>query len=256
MNDVKLESILAKFDLKIAQLNALNYASSMMFWDASTGAPKSGVEARSRAVGVLSGFYHSISTDCEFKEILDQLELHKADLSQEQNALRKHFQKEYNKISKIPAAEYEAFQSHISTSAMVWEQAKENANFEQFKPYLETTIETLKKFASYRGYEGHPYNLYIDDFEPGMTVSQLNQFFETLKSRLVPLLNQIRAKQKPDKGFLKQSYAIGKQKEIAEMLLDCIGFDRQRGMFEESVHPFTMGVAIDCLLYTSPSPRD
>ena len=251
MNTVNLEATLAKFDLKIAQLNALDYASSMMFWDASTGAPKSGVEARSRAIGVLSGFYHTISTDLEFKETLDALARHESELTEVQCALRKHFKKEYDKISKIPAPEYEAFQSHISKSAMVWEEAKENSDFEHFKPYLETTVETLKKFASYRGYDGHPYNLYIDDFEPGMTVAQLDAFFETLKSRLVPLLNQIKLKEKPDNSILKLTYKIDKQKEMAEMLLDRIGFDRKRGMFKESVHPFTMGVSIDDVRLTS-----
>jgi len=246
-----LKETLDTFNLKIAQLGALDYASSMMFWDASTGAPKSGVTARSNTIGVLSGFYHAISTDAVFKETLDELALHDDELTEVQRALRKHFQKEYDKISKIPASEYEAFQAHIATSAMVWEEAKEKSDFEHFKPYLETTITTLKKFATYRGYEGHPYNLYIDDFEPGMTVAQLDQFFETLKLRLVPLLNKIMQRERPDNSLLKQSFKIEKQKEISEMLLDRIGFDRTRGMFKESVHPFTMGIAIDDVRLTS-----
>lgn len=232
---------LKTFKQVTTQLSSLEYASSIIFWDASTGAPKSGVEARSRAIGVISGFFHQTMTDDTFKSALERLSEELDTLEEVDRALVKHYVKDFEKLSKIPAQEYEDFQAHLAKSASVWEEAKDEANFEAFKPYLETTIETLKKFADYRGYTGHPYNIYIDDYEPGMTVDQLDTFFDTLKERLVPLLHKINDKPKKI-GKLKGQFPLEVQEKTCEMLLDLIGFRRSEGLFKESVHPFTMGV--------------
>jgi carboxypeptidase Taq len=229
----------------------LNYTSNIIFWDASTGAPKSGVEARSKAIGVVSGFYHRIMTDSAFNASLDMLAASPDACDDVTSALVRHYQRERNRVAKIPAAEYEAFQTHITKSAAAWEEAKETSNFDLFEPYLASSIETLKQFAEYRGYTGHPYNLYIDDFEPGMTVAQLDAFFETLKSRLVPLLQKIIGLPKPEVSFLSQSYPVQQQKNVCESLLDLIGFRRDQGLFKESMHPFTMGVDIEDVRLTT-----
>lgn len=50
------------------------------------------------------------------------------------------------------------------------EKAKAENNFELFAPHLEEIVYYTRKFIQYKGYEGHPYNRALDDFEPGMTV--------------------------------------------------------------------------------------
>ena len=244
------DKMLESFKRVTRQLSGLEYASSIIFWDASTGAPKSGLEARSRAIGVISGFFHQTMTDPDFKKTIDDLNELSTELGEVDRALLKHYKKQFDKISKIPADEYEAFQAHIAKSSSIWEEAKASSDFEMFKPYLEETIEKLKRFAEYRGYVGHPYNLYIDDFEPGMTVEALDTFFETLKVRLVPLLKQINGLE-ATVPKIRGQFPTEVQQEICEKLLDLIGFDRQKGLFKESVHPFTMGVDVEDVRLTT-----
>lgn len=240
-----------KFYEYIKQLQGLDYTSNIVFWDASTGAPKSGVEARSNAIGVISGFYHHIMTDPDFNACIDSLAVTPDECDDLTNALIRHYQRERNRVAKIPAKEYEAFQAHITKSAAAWEDAKEACAYDQFKPYLEKSVEMMRQFAEYRGYSGHPYNLLIDDYEPGMTVEQLDVFFETVKARLVPLLKKIIDLPKPRTDFIAAAYPIEQQLHLSESLLDLIGFKRDHGLFKESVHPFTMGVDIEDVRLTT-----
>jgi carboxypeptidase Taq len=121
-----------------------------------------------------------------------------------------------------------------------------------FKPYLTEVVDYLLKFADYRGFDGHPYNLYIGDFEDGMTVDQLDVFFAELKARIVPLLSKIAAKNKQiETSFLFEHYPVNLQDELSRDVLKMIGFDLERGQLKESVHPFTMGVDIDDVRLTT-----
>ncbi|MBE0451208.1 MAG: carboxypeptidase M32 [Clostridia bacterium] len=231
---------------------ALQYASSILFWDASTGAPKSGADARSKAIGTVSGFAYQLLVNDQMKKDLDVLMEHLDELSETQRVLISNTKKEFDKLTKIPMDEFQKYNALTSKSSMVWEDAKENSDFALFEPYLTQVIEYLLKFAEYRGYEGHPYNLYIDDFEEGMTVDQLNVFFDELRARIVPLLRRISESGKSiDTAFLAKLYPKEKQEKLSKMLLPMLGFDLERGWFKESVHPFTMAVDIDDVRLTT-----
>ncbi len=249
---IDFEDALRRFKDAQQKMNALGYASSMLFWDASTGAPKSGSDARSHAIGVLSGFQHGLLINPEMDADLTCLMENLDGLDAIDRAMVVDSKKEYDKMTKIPLDEYQKYNVLISKSSMVWEDAKEKSDFGHFKPYLSEVIDYLLKFADYRGYEGHPYNLYIDDFEEGMTVDQLNVFFDELRARIVPLLKKIAEKQKLiDTAFLFKHYPKDLQDKVSRELLGWMGFDLRRGQLKESVHPFTMGVDIDDVRLTT-----
>lgn len=252
MENAKMNEALHRFKASVAKLKALNYATSMLFWDASTGAPKSGADARSKSIGTMSGFIYELVVNDQVKTDLDLLIQHLDELDEMDRVSVTDAKKEYDKMTKIPMDEFQSYNELISKSAMVWEEAKEKSDFEMFKPYLDQVINYLLKFADYRGFEGHPYNLYIDDFEPGMTVDQLNKFFDELRARIVPLLKKIADKNTELRtDFLRRTYPVSRQDQVSRKLLELMKFDLERGMLKESVHPFTMGVDMDDVRLTT-----
>lgn len=247
-----LEKALNRFKEALGKSLAVSYAQAILFWDASTGAPKSGADARSNAVGTISGFTYELLINEQMAKDLDTLMNGLDQLDEIDRVMVKKAKKDYDKLTKIPMDEYQKYNALIAKSAMVWEESKENSDFKSFEPYLKQVIDYLLKFAAYRGYEGHPYNLYIGDFEEGMDVSQLNVFFDELRARIVPLLKRI--KEKGDvvaNQFLFDTYPVKAQEELSVTLLEQMGFDLKRGWFRESVHPFTMGVDIDDVRLTT-----
>jgi carboxypeptidase Taq len=251
-DNTNFQEALKRFKEAQTKIMALQYASSMMFWDSTTGAPKSGADARSRAVGTLSGFSYELLVNKQMQDDLKELVSGLDSLDEMNKVMVREAQKEYDKLTKIPMDEFQKYHALVSKASMVWEDAKAKSDFEMFKPYLTQIIDYKRKFAEYRGYTGHPYNLYIDDYEEGMDVKQLDAFFDELKARLVPLIKSIAAKNKNiDTSFFKKSYPVKMQEQLARELLKQMGYDLDRGLFKESVHPFTMGVDIDDVRLTT-----
>ncbi|MFO7637244.1 MAG: carboxypeptidase M32 [Clostridia bacterium] len=251
-DSTNLQKALARFQEAQSKLLALQYASAMLFWDATTGAPKSGADARSRAIGTLSGFSYGLLVNDQVRQDLVTLEQETDSLDEQTRVMVRKARKEFDKLTKIPMDEFQRYHALVSKASMVWEEAKEKSDFNLFKPYLNQIVDTLRKFAGYRGYEGHPYNLFIDDFEEGMDIRQLDAFFSELRTRLVPLIKTISEKKKSiDDSFLKKSYPVTLQEQLSRDLLRQLGYDLERGWFKESVHPFTMGVDIDDVRLTT-----
>lgn len=240
------------FESRLKKLKTIRYASSIMEWDAQTGAPKSGMEPRAEALGYMSELYYGIMAAKESGEQLAALELKKDQLNELQLAMLKKFKREYDSVTKIPENEYIEFTMLVSKASNVWEDAKKDSDFALFAPYLEQIVDFIRKFADYRGYTDHPYNTFLDDYEPGMTVAKLDVFFDQLRKGIVPLVKAISEKGNAIRtDFLQREFPIEQQKAYSKYLLDHMGFNLEKGMIAESVHPFMMGIDPDDIRLTS-----
>ncbi len=222
------------------KVHALNHAEAIISWDAATGAPKNSVEGRAITLEVLTSETFKTLINDEFNDLLHTLEDKKDNLDPITLAKVKEYRDEYNRIAKIPAKEYSAYTGLRAKSSNAWEKAKANNDFKEFAPYLKEVVAYNKRFAEYRGFEGHPYNTLLGDYEKGYTTDDLDDFFGSLKETVVPLVKQINesdVKLKTD--FLSKYYEKKTQLELSDKLLDIIGFNKDSGTLCESVHPFT-----------------
>ncbi|WP_210367811.1 carboxypeptidase M32 [Bacillus sp. REN3] len=225
----------------IKKMGAYAEALSLIYWDLRTGAPKKGVEQRSEVIGVLSYELFNMSTSEEMAGYISKL-------SNEQNlppVTKKALEecmKDYNRNKKIPAEEYREYVILQSKAESVWEEAKEKADFEKFRPYLEKLVEANKKFIQYWGYEGNKYNTLLDMYEPGVTVDVLDRVFGELREKIVPLVQKIANSPKPRTDFLFKNFPKDKQRAFSLDILKQMGYDFEAGRLDETVHPFAMGL--------------
>ena len=143
----KYEEVLNRFKEAEHKIHSLSYSTSMLFWDASTGAPKSGADARSQAVGVLSGFQYQLLVNEQMNEDLNTLMANLDALDEVDRVLVKDAKKEYDKMTKIPMDEFQKYNMLISKSSIVWEDDKAKSDFEMFRRNLTEVIDYLLKFA-------------------------------------------------------------------------------------------------------------
>lgn len=243
---------LNRFRIKIEKVVAINYANSIMEWDAATGAPKKGAPMRGESLGFLTVLQHEILINKEAEEDLEILLQNIDKLTDIEAKMVKNSKKEFVKMSRIPKNELRDYHMLTNRAQHSWEEAREKDDFSIFSKDLKEIINYKRKFAKYIDAKEHPYNIFLDDYEEGMTVEKLNAFFSKLKERIVPLLKKIEeSKTVINDDFLKKSYPIYLQKEAATELLEIMGFDLTRGMLKESTHPFTMGTNIDDVRLTS-----
>lgn len=249
---MNLEQAKKQLNKTLEKIKAYNHSSSLIYWDAATGAPKKAVDNRAKILGILASEVFKLTVSEEMKECLELLEEHGEKNDNITRAIVREMRKEYDKLTKIPADEYREYAELLGKSNVVWEEAKNKSDFSIFEPYLEKIVGMLRKFVEYRGYDKHPYNTLLDDYEPGMTTEKLDEFFHALKEAIVPLVKKIQNSDKKIRtDFLTDYYDTKKQEEFSQYILEKICFDKDAGMLKESEHPFTIDFTRDDVRITT-----
>lgn len=228
----------------VKKIGAYQEALGVLYWDMRTGAPKKGIDQRSEVVGVLATDVFNLSTSDDLKELLDQMELELDSVNEVSKRVFEEVKKEYNLSKKIPADEYKKFVILQSKSESVWEEAKNNNDWSMFQPYLTEMVATLRSFVEYWGVtDNNPYNVLLDQYEPGMTTEILDQVFNELREKIVSLLKRIsESPNQPKTDFLFQSFDKQKQESFSLDILKQLGYDFDAGRLDETVHPFATGL--------------
>lgn len=219
------------------QLRAFDEAISLLYWDMRTQMPEQSAPLRAETIGYLSTEAFKRQTSETFKDLLHgmskvdnltPIELRSLEVAKTQ----------YERNAKIPTAEYQAYVTLVSEAETTWEKAKSQNDWAMFAPYLEKIIAYQRKFAEYFGYDSHPYDALLYEFEPGMTVDQLDNLFETLRDQLVPLIRQL---SEPDQ-VIDWTMEKSVQQRLCEEWMRVIDYDLTRGRLDATVHPFEITI--------------
>jgi len=119
-----------------------------------------------------------------------------------------------------------------------WVSARKNKSFKEFLPHLKEVFRLTREVAECRGYQEHPYDAVLDEYEPGFTTARLEPLFSGLVEGLTPLIAAIAAQSRSRPALLQQRFCVEKQREFASYLLAQIGFSFERGRLDRSTHPF------------------
>ncbi|NRD79294.1 carboxypeptidase M32 [Bacillus sp. BRMEA1] len=216
-------------------------------WDQKVMAPKKGRSVFAKATGTLRTEVFKLMVSEEMGDLLDKLSSVEASavLSDVTKAKIREYKKYYQKSKRIPANLFQAYSVLTAQANDAWEEARANNDFERYLPYLEKIVQYKREFAEMYGYENHPYDALLDEFEPGLTVEILDPLFAKLRESSVKLLNRIQnnGTRTPSHVFA-QKFDIQKQKEFNRFILPIIGFDLDAGRLDETVHPFAQTVTI------------
>ena len=235
-----------EFKAYLEKIVMLGNALGLMHWDAQTGASKGGTESRAKRMGYFSGEIFALETSDEMKGFIEALDPIRDSLDENTRAMLRICKKQYDSFAKVPVELYAEYSKHCVEAEAVWEEAREKKDFGLFAPYLQKTLELTKEMIKYRNNGVVDYNVLLEDYEPGFTTEILDQFFQKLKTAIVPLVAQIKASgKKIDLSFTSKAVPIEKQRELSLWLADKIGYDFNRGMLGESAHPFSTAFGRD-----------
>ncbi|WP_226657652.1 carboxypeptidase M32 [Pseudalkalibacillus hwajinpoensis] len=241
----ELKQVEEQFLTYVKKMMSFNEAIGVMYWDLRTGAPKKGAEQRSEVIGMMSSEVFEMSVSAEMKRFLDQLtkEDVQGDLSEITLKTVEECRKDYERNIKIPAEEYSEYVILSSKAETIWEEAKEKADFELFRPYLEKLVAFNQKFVEYWGYHENKYDTLLDMYEPGVTVKVIDRVFNQLRKHIVPLVQQVvQASDQPKTDFLFEHFPEDKQQAFSMDILKKMGYDFEAGRLDKTVHPFATGL--------------
>ncbi|MGL4508648.1 carboxypeptidase M32, partial [Cetobacterium sp.] len=216
-----------------------------------TQAPKGGYKLISEMIGELSLKSYNLTTSKEFLEMLKELKKNEEKLDNIVKREIELLEEEVEKIKVIPSEEYKMYSELTAKAQGIWEIARENNDFESFAPILEQIFNFNRKFIEYRGIKEDVYSEILNDYEKGMNVKKLDNFFAELKKEIVPLLKEVNKNKRDFQKKVKFEVSEYNQKLFSKEILEYIGFDLERGVLSESAHPFTLTVNKDDVRLTT-----
>lgn len=235
---------------------AFRYAGSAIYLDGVTVAPRDTQEGRGEALGVLSEYEYELATSKETIGLLQYLKEHSDELSEHQNREVELLLRDYEETKNIPAEEFVAYQRLMSKAEHVWHRAKEENDFESFKPYLKELFEYNIRFAKYYKPDEEPYNVQLDKYERGLTMEKCDEFFKTLREHIVPMIHKISQKPQIDDSKLFADFPVEKQKLVTEYVMAYMGVDPNHCNCGETEHPFTLDFSKDDVRITTHYYKD
>ena len=231
---------LAKLAELQKKLYAYQAADSALYLDGTTVAPKDTAQGRGVALGVLAGERHRLFSAPEVGELLDFLWEKRAELDQLRRREVEELRRSYAQLTRIPADEYMEYARLTNEASDVWHRAKEQNDFELFRPVLEKLVAFNIKFAGYYDSAKAPYDALLNEYERGVDMAYLDKFFATLRERIVPLLHAVMEKGQPDDSFLRRHYPVEGQRKFSDYLMEVLGLDRAHCTIGETEHPYTL----------------
>lgn len=240
---------------EVADLRA---ASNVLGWDQLVNMPEAGAQDRGEQISTLERILHIKATSEEIGILLDELSEYQEQLEPDSDDARliKVTKREYDKHTKVPS-EYVAEFARVSTVAQsVWEKAKAKSDFESFRPHLEKLVELRRQYANYFKPWDHVYDPLLDDFEPGMKTTEVQEIFNLLRPKQVELIRAIGEKEQVDKSFLYLNYPEENQWDFGVEVITKFGYDWDCGRQDKSAHPFTTSFGLNDVRITTRFKED
>ena len=231
---------------------AMQYVDFVIGWDAQTDAAENSIIANSEQSAVLSEMQYNLTTDPKFEKSVAVLYEKRDKLDDVLRHEIEEMQKSIANTKKIPIEEYTAYSELISKAYPIYVRAKNENNFELFRPYLEKIVDFCRKQTEWLATdELKGYDVLLDMYEPHYTQAKYDVFFNVLRDKLVPFVKAKTQVPTAVPEWAKQKFDKEKQREFCEYLRDVMCFDKSRGIMKESEHPFTSGFGTDDVRITN-----
>ena len=237
----------------LAQISDLGRARALLAWDERTKMPPGGADIRAEQLATLTGVRHRMYSADELGRLLDAAEgsLDGADHDSFEASLVRIARRDWTKARRVPA-ELRAETARVGSIAEhAWERAREKSDFASFLPHLERVVELRRRYVECFEFE-HPYDPLLDDFERGMTISELRPVLERLRDGVVPLLQSISASGiELDDSPLHGDFDPGPQARLAQRVAEAMPLEPGAWRLDATVHPFLTGIGISDLRITT-----
>ncbi len=235
-----MEAKLKELKNRLLEIDDLNSAGAVLYWDQATYMPSGGAPARARQIATLGRLAHEKFTDPTVGKLLEDLRPFEEGQSYDSDdvSLIRVTRRDYEKAVKVPPSFTEEFNKHASASYQVWTKARPANDFATVQSGLERTLELSRQLADFfPGYE-HIADPLIDFADYGMKVSTVRALFKELREELVPIVKVITEQPAADDLCLRQSYGETEQVAFAVDVIKRFGYDFERGRQDKTHHPF------------------
>lgn len=219
----------------LTEIETLEGVAATLGWDEQTYMPKKAASLRGAQLALLARLVHERRTDPRIDRWLEVL-----DLSDPiQRACARNLGRVYRRETRVPTELVSRLARARSAGFAAWLEAKASSDWSKFLPALREifalTLERARAIDSTR----HPYDVLLEEYDPGTSVESLQAMFARLRDGLLPLLGAIAERPKP--LALTMTVPLERQWRLSTAVAQALGFDFDGGRLDRSEHPFSSG---------------
>ena len=216
--------------------------------------PAGGGAARARQLATLSRLAHEFFVADEVGRWLEALAPLQGELDYDSDdaSLLRVARREYEKERRVPASLVAEMAEAASLGQGAWQAAREAADFALFEPHLERLLALRIEWANCFDWQESIYDPMLDEYEPGLTAARVTATFDRVRDPVVELVSVLGERHdRVDARCLEGHFDPAVQWDFGQMLLDLLGYDRDRGRQDRSAHPFTTHFSRDDVRITT-----
>ncbi|MEQ1566689.1 MAG: carboxypeptidase M32 [Myxococcota bacterium] len=232
----------------------LTEVAAVLTWDQQTYLPPDGGAVRAEQLAAVSALQHARFASPRVGELLDDL-AGRPDLDPDRAAGLANLRRDWHRAVAVPAELVERTARLTGLAQQAWLEARQLRSFDRFAPLLAEVVDATRERAAAIDASRPPYDVLLEEFEPGATAAGVSATFARLRAGLEQLLDAIRgvAPMPPLTG----SWSVEQQRPLSDDLADALGYDRRAGRIDLAVHPFTTSLGRrDVRITTRVDPND
>jgi carboxypeptidase Taq len=232
-----MEAALRELKERLAEVSDLSRAAGVLGWDQRVTMPRLGTEARADQLATLARIVHDRFTDPEIGRLLDRLAPLQESLPYDSDdaSLVRVTRGDWEKARRVPTSLREQMTRAAARGHHAWVDARARSDFASFLPYLRENLELRRRYAECFEPADSPYTALLDDYERGMTTTEVREVFAVLSPALADLVAQA---PKVEAGFLHGDFPPDRQRAFAERIVATLGMEEGSWRIDPTAHPF------------------
>jgi carboxypeptidase Taq len=237
----------------IGEVMDLRHAADLIEWDERVYMPDGGVAVHGEMSATLRRLAHEKFTSPQVGDAIAAAaaSLTGSDPDADEARMVAVTARDYDKATRVPAEFVAEHAAVISAAQHVWGQARVASDFRAFEPHLQKVVELKRRYVAFFQPADHPYDVLLDDYEPGMKTADIRRLFDRVRPRQVALIQAVGARRAPSTACLEAAYTESDLWAFAVEVITAFGFDWSRGRQDKSVHPFATGIGANDVRITT-----
>jgi carboxypeptidase Taq len=232
---------------ELTELHNLEMCYWVLDWDQNTMMPPGGATARAAQKSTLKRIRHERLTSDKMGRLLEDAakEVDMDDFDSVETSMIRIATQDREHASKLPTEFVAEWAQATANGFEVWQRAKPANDYKAFLPALQRVFDLKMKEAELRGYDDHPYDVFLGHWERGLKTNLVKEVFAQQKQPLVDLVAAINENQdNVDDSILHQKFDIPKQRELSMYASTAYGFDYDNwARMDVAPHPFCLQIS-------------
>ena len=251
MSPIATNAAFAELRQRLAEIHDLKQATMLLEWDQLVKMPPLGAGVRAHQIATLESVSHDRFIDPAIGRLLEDLRPleESLDYDSDDASLIRVARRDWEKASRIPT-ELAAEMALVASEAQeAWATARADNDYAAFRPWLDKNLDLRRRYIDCFDPADEPYDVLLDDFEPGMKTAEVCAIFDRLKPELRALAAELSTDEAP--AFMRGPFPQVAQEQLGRDVLALFGFDSAAYRLDTTVHPFCLGIATNDIRLTT-----